>query len=275
MDKSSTWAACVVSYNDQASLNNLLESLNNQTLLPGTVYISDNNSDNEIVITSNLCFKINLINNDKNNGFASAANIALKKAINDGYEKFILFSQDVIIEKSGCEKLISGLLNEDAICFPKMLDRNKNVVFSLGGYVKKYTGNIYLEKKEIKNNFDWADGSCLAFTKKIFESVDGLSEDYFMYFEDVDFCFKAKKMGFSLKFCSVVASQNPNGPSPYLRSRNSLIFAKSTKESTLITAIILRNIIGALKSLIKLKFSDANQRIIGIFEGLRFNKNEK
>jgi len=269
VDKSKTWAACVVSYQDPISLNNLLESLNNQTLLPEAVYISDNNSDNEIVFKNNLGFKINLLKNNKNNGFASAANVALKKAIIDGYDKFILFSQDVLIENNGCEKLISELTKEDAICFPKMFDRNKNIVFSIGGFVNKFSGNIYLEKNKVKRNFDWADGSCLAFSKNLYNRVKGFNENYFMYFEDVNFCYTAKKLGFPLKYCSVIASQNPNGPTPFLRSRNSLIFAKTTKEFKLFLAVLLRNIFGALKSYATFKFPDGNKRFKGIVEGLK------
>jgi GT2 family glycosyltransferase len=275
MDKLTIWAACVVSYNDPVSLNNLLASLNSQSLLPDVVYISDNNSENEINLKDNLSFKIKFIKNKSNNGFAYAANIAINNAIDDGFEKFILFSQDVIIENNGCQILILELIKEDSICFPKMIDRNKNVVFSIGGFVKKYTGNIYLEKKKIKSNFDWADGSCLAFTKNLFKNVNGFNEDYFMYFEDVDFCYRAKKIGFPLKYCAVTASQNPNGPTAYLRSRNSLIFARTTKEANLITSVLLRNLFGTLKSFIKFNFSDAKQRIKGIVEGLRFKRNEK
>jgi GT2 family glycosyltransferase len=269
VDKSTSWAACVVSYNDPESLNQLLESLQTQTLCPEAVYIVDNNSNNKINFNEGFSFNIFLIKNSLNKGFANAANLAIKAAIKDCYEKFILFSQDVIIEKNGCERLIIELIQKDQICFPKMMNRITNKVFSMGGYVKNLSGNIYLERKVVSHDLDWADGSCLAFSKNIFEKVNGFNEIYFMYFEDVDFCYKAKKMGYNLKYCSVTASQKPNGPSAYLRSRNSIIFAKLNKNFIFFVLILLRNIVGSIKSLITFQFRDARQRLKGLAEGVR------
>ena len=52
------WAACIVYYQDQESLNNLLESLENQSLKPSEVFIADNNS-NEPVKINNYSFSAN------------------------------------------------------------------------------------------------------------------------------------------------------------------------------------------------------------------------
>jgi GT2 family glycosyltransferase len=46
------WAACIVYYQDQESLNNLLKSLSNQTLPPTAVFIADNNSAQQITLST-------------------------------------------------------------------------------------------------------------------------------------------------------------------------------------------------------------------------------
>jgi len=270
LHKIQPWAACVVYYNDPNSLIQLLECLKVQSLMPESIYVVDNNSKFKIQNIEKFKLNIILINNLINKGFANASNLAIKTAIRDGYEKFILFSQDVIIENHGCEHLVTELIEKDQICFPKMMNRTTNEVFSMGGYVKKFSGKIYLENKNDSNNLDWADGSCLAFTKNVFESVNGFNENYFMYFEDVDFCYKAKKAGFNLKFCPVIASQKPNGPSAYLRSRNSIIFAKLNKDLILYISIVLRNLLGSVELLVTFHFIDARQRLKGLIEGIRF-----
>lgn len=262
------WAACIVSYNDPVSLDNLLNCLNTQSLCPEKVFIVDNNSTQLVEVEQKSNFSSFLIKNESNLGFGVAANIAIKKAIDDGFDKFILFSQDVLIEKDSCEKLINSL--DNSISFPKMIDRKNNKIFSLGGFINQLTGKIYLEKKDVLTKFDWADGSCLAFTKKVFEKNNGFNENYFMYFEDVDFCYRAKRNGFKLIFCNTTASQKPNGPSPFYRSRNSLIFAKSNKIYPLSISLVFRNLLGAFRLFFELKFADSKFRIKGIFSGLRF-----
>lgn len=41
---------------------------------------------------------------------------------------------------------------------------------------------------------DWASGACLAFRADIFEALDGFDERYFLYYEDVDICWRARHL---------------------------------------------------------------------------------
>ena len=57
-----------------------------------------------------------------------------------------------------------------------------------------------------KNYFvDWVTGAFLLTTKKIWNQVNGLDEDYFMYVEDVDFCKKVSKINYKTVFLSTVS----------------------------------------------------------------------
>jgi hypothetical protein len=53
------------------------------------------------------------------------------------------------------------------------------------------------------------------------------------------------------------------------RSRNSIIFAKKTKSFWFLAATVKRNLIGALKSLIKFNYQEFNARLKGIGLGLK------
>jgi GT2 family glycosyltransferase len=149
-----------------------------------------------------------------------------------------------------------------------MMNRNTNTIFSKGGLINKLTGKISLITDDSAKEIDWADGSCLAFNSVTFRAVNGLSEKYFMYFEDVDFCLSVKRKGFSLTHVEVVASQTPKGPSPMLRSRNSLILARRTKSALFVSSVTKRNLLGALLLFARLRPQDAFNRLRGIFQGL-------
>ena len=43
---------------------------------------------------------------------------------------------------------------------------------------------------------DWVPGASKMIRKSVFDAVGGLDEDYFLYFEETDFCFRALKKGF-------------------------------------------------------------------------------
>ncbi len=260
------WAACIVYYQDQDSLNNLLNSLEFQTLKPTSVFIADNNSK-ELIKINSFSFPVKTIRLDENKGFAGGANVAIKEAINNNITNLMLLSQDVLLDKDSAQKLVAQLNISGGIVFPTMINRNDNTVFSKGGKISKIWGSIKLVTKEDTKNLDWADGSCLIFTSDLFKSVNGLNEKFFMYFEDVDFCLQAKSKGFKLTHVSTIASQTPNGPSPLLRSRNSVLVARRTGSTLFKSSVTKRNILGAILLLGTFRFEDSKNRIKGIFQG--------
>jgi GT2 family glycosyltransferase len=263
---STNWAACIVYYQDQESLLNLLASLEQQSLKPGHVFITDNYSVQSIAL-KNYSFPVHVTKLDENKGFAAGANVALKNAINNNFSNLMLLSQDVILDSSSVEQMIAELVRSKGIVFPTMYNRNTNQVFSKGGSVNKFAGSIKLSTLRTPKNPQWADGSCLVFTKEVFNSLDGFYEKFFMYFEDVDFCYRAKSKGFVLKHVDTKVSQTPKGPNPLLRSRNSVIFARRTGSIFLKSSVTKRNILGSFLLFARLRLADSQNRFKGVIQG--------
>jgi len=263
---STNWAACIVYYQDQESLLNLLESLEQQSLKPGQVFVTDNNSVQSLTVR-NYSFPVQITKLDENKGFAAGANVALKNAISNDFNNLMLLSQDVILDSSSAEQMIAELNRSKGIVLPTMYNRNTNQIFSKGGSVNKISGSIKLSTSITSKNPEWADGSCLVFTKEVFNSVDGFYEKFFMYFEDVDFCYRAKSKGFALKHVDTKVSQTPKGPNPLLRSRNSVIFARRTGSIVLKSSVTKRNILGAFLLFARLRLADSKNRFIGVLQG--------
>ena len=260
------WAACIVYYQDQESLSNLLESLEQQSLKPGGVFITDNNSVQSPVLR-NYSFPVQIDKLKENKGFAAGANVALKNAISNNFSNLMLLSQDVILDSSSAEQMIAELVQSKGIVFPTMYNRNTNKIFSKGGSVNKFSGSIKLSTSSTPKNPKWADGSCLVFTKDVFNSVDGFYEKFFMYFEDVDFCSRVKSKGFALKHVDTKVSQTPKGPNPLLRSRNSVVFARRTDSIILKFSVTKRNILGTILLFARLRLADSKNRINGVIQG--------
>ncbi len=67
-------------------------------------------------------------------------------------------------------------------------------------------GLIYNSPREIKK-VDWVSGGCMMVRKSVFEKIGGFDPNIFMYVEDVDLCYRAKKEGlftFYYPFVSVL-----------------------------------------------------------------------
>jgi len=260
------WAACIVYYQDQEALGNLLDSLQSQSLKPAAVFIADNNS-NQSPVLGNFSFPVTITKLTENKGFAAGANTAIRNAIKDDFESLMLLSQDVLLSNDSAEKLINQQLITKGIMFPTMMNRNTNKVFSKGGVVNKFFGSITLSNTKPLSDPDWADGSCLVFSKEVFQKVGGLFEEFFMYFEDVDFCLRAKKSGFRINHVDTLVSQTPKGPNPFLRSKNSVMLARRTGSILLKSSVTKRNLFGAGLLLARFKPREAAMRVKGIIQG--------
>jgi GT2 family glycosyltransferase len=88
-----------------------------------------------------------------------------------------------------------------------------------------------------------------------------------MYFEDVDFCYQAKSNGFVLKHVETKVSQTPKGPTPLLRSKNSVIFARRSGSLFLISSVTKRNIWGAFLLFARVRLADSINRFKGVIQG--------
>ena len=148
---STNWAACIVYYQDQESLLNLLASLEQQSLKPGGVFITDNNSIQSLAL-KNYSFLVQVTKLDENKGFAAGANAALKNAISNNFNNLMLLSQDVILDSSSAVQMIAEIVSSKGIVFPTMYNRNTNSVFSKGGSVNKISGRIKLSTSNTPKN---------------------------------------------------------------------------------------------------------------------------
>jgi len=179
------------------------------------IIIVDNaSSDNSVeILKKEIKIKnylsVHLISSDKNNGFGKGCNIAAETA----KWKYLLFLNNDTIVKD------KGILD-----MAKFLDKNK-LVSILGGQLKNpdgsrqtSVGSFYTLGKAIllllgfqrfgvldrsPNNItkvDWVKGGLFMIRSEAFNRLGGFDEKIFMYTEDMELCYRAKKMGFQIYF---------------------------------------------------------------------------
>ena len=103
-----------VNWNGETFLENYFNSLLDQTYKDFKVYLVDNGStDNSLEIVSRYLalMNIEIINLDKNNGFAEANNIGIKRAMSDESEYIITLNNDLALERN-CIENLSDIINK-------------------------------------------------------------------------------------------------------------------------------------------------------------------
>jgi GT2 family glycosyltransferase len=149
--------------------------------------------------------KRNIINANKNLGFAAGVNIGIQNALLNNADAVCLLNNDVLVTKDFIEGLSTALFSKNEIgivgtVIEFLVDGNK--MYDHGAMVNLKTGiskhrnyNKVLHKKP--QQVDSISGCCMMIKKEVIEAIGYFDERFFMYYEDVDFCLRAKAQGFS------------------------------------------------------------------------------
>lgn len=207
---------CLVNYNGYKDTIECIESLKNITYKNYKITIVDNNStDNSYEILNKLYKNHKIIKNDSNGGFSVANNIAIRHAIKNGAEYVLLINNDTIVKPEFLNELLKSFqkIKDVGIVGGKIYHYdNKELIDHAGGFidlVKYTTGHYGLNKMDHKKyNFEkeveFISGCLMLIKREVFEKVGFLPEEYFMYYEDTDFCLSVKEKGYKLIY-------NPKG----------------------------------------------------------------
>lgn len=191
----------IITHNPDITLVKLLEKLIEERLpdkLQKKIIIVDNHSRQDMLPSMMVKFpQIEFIFNNQNYGFARAANKGITTAIKRGADKILLINQDVVPEKGFLGALLAM---KESIVSPAIVTHHKGKhIFDLGGKINWWIGRTYHVEKETDpfppNNVinpDYLSGCCLLVDVSVFQKIGLFDERFFMYFEDADFCLRAR-----------------------------------------------------------------------------------
>ncbi|WP_143884409.1 glycosyltransferase family 2 protein [Chryseobacterium binzhouense] len=192
-------------YNSEPVLTEFFESLSKQTYRNFVLYIVDNLSpDGSLELSKRLkdhyAFETIIIENDANYGVAKGNNIGIKKALKDNCDFFLISNNDIVLNPDSIEQLRNGLLVRDAdMVVPKIYFYGTNKIWAAGGGYNLRNGITiqYGEGQEDIGQFDYDKQvvyapTCFMLVKKnVFNDVGLMDENYFVYYDDTDFVYRA------------------------------------------------------------------------------------
>ncbi|HET9721990.1 MAG TPA: glycosyltransferase family 2 protein [Candidatus Saccharimonadales bacterium] len=207
----------IVNWNSTAATNECLAGL---AQLPSDrqpdVVVVDNHSTHEkfeiMSATREKLRSIRVIMNDTNLGFAGGHNPNIKLAKEKGYDYICLLNPDTeVIDKNMFDKLAKALdSNPKALAAaPTILKRlDPDIIWFGGGRMSLKTSHVsHLQVGQMESlpggaeKTEFLTGCCIVIDlKKADLSQLLLPEEYFLYWEDADWCSKLKKAGFELLY---------------------------------------------------------------------------
>jgi N-acetylglucosaminyl-diphospho-decaprenol L-rhamnosyltransferase len=205
----------VVSYNTCNLLDECIFSINKETSLAYEIIVVDNGStDNSCQMLREKYPEVILIENRKNVGFARANNQGFWIAKG---KYFFMLNPDTLILAGAIDKLVSFMKENHnvGICGPRNIGRDGKLQYNCDHFPSFWNTLFYyaalsriFPKSSLFNRrsmayWDYGEvrnverivGCSLMIRSELYKELNGLDENYFMYFEETDFCYRAYQKG--------------------------------------------------------------------------------
>lgn len=184
---------------------------------------------------------------DKNLGFSGGNNIGIKFAKDNGCSLVLLLNNDTTVEPNFLDKLVTVQLkdyNVGIVTGKIYYFYEKDKIWSAGGMYNRYTGVTSQyggeESEKLKKSafITFATGCLMLIPMKVIENVGYLTESYFLYSEDTDYCQRVLDAGYRIYYCadSIIyhkVSASVGGSSPiqerYMMRNNLYMIQKYAK----------------------------------------------
>ena len=211
----------IVNWNTKQLLDNCLASIYRETQnIFFEIFVVDNaSSDGSAEMVTQKYPSVRLIQNQKNIGFAAANNQAIKQARG----KYILvLNSDTIILKNALEKAVKIMNSrpEVGILGLKTLNKDGSIQKTVRrdpalstqiffpSRMKKIFPNWQPFKEYYFDDFDYErefyvpqlQGSFLLIRREVFNKIGLLDKKFFIWFEEVDFCLRARRAGYKILY---------------------------------------------------------------------------
>ncbi|EKD64865.1 MAG: hypothetical protein ACD_50C00280G0003 [uncultured bacterium] len=206
----------IVTYNSERFVDKLIKSIYefNKTSDYEIIIVDNNSADSTLKKAQRYSRKFKVLENKANLGFAKGCNIGAKAA--EG--KYILFlNPDAQWRRGSLENLISVFDKDEqvGVVGGKILTKEGKEEKSVGKFLGTF--EIFLMSLGLDellgiryspnklSEVDFVSGGFMMVKRELFEKFLGFDENFFMYVEDMDFCFRIKRNGYKVYFCPDVA----------------------------------------------------------------------
>lgn len=203
----------ILTWNSSRFLPACIDTLLAQDYPSFSVVIADNGSTDETVplvrsrYPSTTYPFIQVIENPANLGFA-AGNNAVLRHIQSPF--VVLLNPDVELASNWLSQLITPLAAEPTIGVAgcKIYEPDRTTIQHAGGYIMRpqaLSGHYGLGERDVgqyekQQDVEYVMGAAMAIRQEVIRSIGLLDEGFFLYYEDVDYCERARRAGYRVAY---------------------------------------------------------------------------
>ena len=222
----------IVTYNSAEHIASCLDSLNGGLMgLEYEVAVVDNSSsDNTVAIVKERYSDVKLIQAGENLGFGAAHNLVLKQT---ECPYVLVLNPDAILQERAVSRMLLGLKSDPRAVlvgprveydegwpqisfgmFPGFFRdlRQSRLVKSVKA---READSLKKLEKLLKSDVNpgWVSGSCFLADVKAVAEAGYFDENFFLYLEDVDLCYRLRQLGYRVKVVHNAVCRHAEGKS--------------------------------------------------------------
>ncbi len=226
-----TFSLIVINHNTASLTADCVRSIfTHQHEMALEVIVVDNASTDDSVVLLNQEFgrQIKIIKSPSNQGFAAANNLGLKEAKG---EYLFFLNSDTLIKRNIFVPLVAAFTTDSTIGIiaPALLTaEGKKQLYAYGDFPRlgrlffgKFSAPITIQEKKTASLIsagglrfvDWVSGAALVMRREALKLVGDWDPKFFMYFEDVDLCWRAKQNGYGVAVLTTINLTHLGGKS--------------------------------------------------------------
>jgi GT2 family glycosyltransferase len=202
------------------------------------VIVADNGStDESVAFVQSHYPEIEIILNNENGGFAKGYNEALKQIDSEFY---LLLNSDIEVTENWLVPLLHKMNDPNvAGCQPKIRSFHQRAAFehagASGGFLDRnyypfcrgrLVDQVEIDEGQYNQEAEvfWATGAALLIRSELFHRVGGFDEAFFAHMEEIDLCWRIKKLGYSFYVIPESEIYHVGGGTlPYLSPKKSFL----------------------------------------------------
>lgn len=209
-----------------------------------------NNTKSDISSLAKIIRGTHLIDNRLNIGFARAVNQGISFALGlSDITHVMLMNNDLALSSGTLAELLATFAKDKQIGIVSPLLHHPHG-YDWGGKYNHWTGMVrhtnWDNPPRTLLSVDHVAGAAMLISRSILESIGPFDERYFLYYEDLDFCLRAKSAGYTIRINPQVVADHKtsSGTSATARTlyqwRSHLLFvAKHSPRTTYPTAFLI------------------------------------
>lgn len=188
----------ILNRNGKEWVENILASLHSEGYVNKQIFLVDNASeDRSVEATLEEYSDVNVVRLSQNLGYCMAYNVAMPYAFAEGCEWVIWANNDMRLE-SGCIQELARATEADpriGVLGPAFLEWEspKPNYYMIGNHPYALTAMRARSRDPL--DVDWVEGSFLMVSRRCVESIGPLDPYLYFYWEEADFCRRARYQG--------------------------------------------------------------------------------